>query len=81
MSKQVVGEDLVEPPDLVQHLQLLVGVKAQVTNELADMGPVLLFNVSSVVLVARSRPRERDLVGLAVVEQVSVDELCESHWV
>jgi len=47
----------------------------QVADELPDMGPVLLLDVGPVVLVARPAPREGDLAGEAVVEQVGVDEL------
>ena len=52
LREQVIGESLVELPDLVQHLELFVSVKPQIANELTDMGPVLLFDVSSVAFVA-----------------------------
>ena len=56
-------------------LELGVGVKAQVADQLADVGPVLLLDVGAVVLVAGPGPGEGELVGRAVVEEVGVDEL------
>src|ERR1039458_1345534 len=75
LGEEVVGVDLVELPDLVQQTELDLGVKAQVADELADMGPVLLLDMGAIVLVARPRAREGDLVLEAVGEQVGVDEL------
>ena len=36
-----------------KQLELGLGVEAQVADELADVGPVLLLDVAAVVLVAR----------------------------
>ena len=51
------------------------GVEAQVADQLADVGPVLLLDVRPVVLVARPGPGEGDLLLAAVVEKMGVDEL------
>jgi hypothetical protein len=40
----VVREAGVQDPDVIQDLELLGGVKAQVADELADVGPVLLLD-------------------------------------
>jgi hypothetical protein len=40
----------VEGPDHVQELKLFAGIKAQVADELAEVGPVLLLDVHSVVI-------------------------------
>ena len=54
LGQQVVGVAHVELPDLVEQAELFVGVEAQVADQLADMGPVLLLDVGPVVLVARA---------------------------
>ena len=74
LGEQEVREAPVGLPDLVQHDELGGGVEAQVADELADVGPVLLLDVGPVVLVDRAAPREGDLVVEAVLEQMGVDE-------
>jgi hypothetical protein len=44
----------VELPDLAQHVELGVGIEAQVSNELLDVGPDLLLDRSAVVGSAQS---------------------------
>ena len=72
---QQVREPMVQIPDLVQHLQLCGSVETEIADQGADVGPVLLFDVGAVVLVPRPRPGEGDLIGLAVLQQMGVDEL------
>ncbi|WP_188316577.1 hypothetical protein [Solihabitans fulvus] len=52
-----------------------VAAVAVIPDRAADYRPVLLLDVAAVVAVARSGPGEGDLLVLAVVEQVVVDEL------
>ena len=54
LGQQVVGEDPVQFPDLVELLQLGGGVVAEVADQFPDPGPVLLLHVGAVVLVARA---------------------------
>ena len=56
LGQQIVRVSHVEGPDLVEHGELFVGVEAQIADQLAHMGPFLLFDVGPVVLVARTRP-------------------------
>ena len=72
LGQQVVGVAHVEGPDLVEQAEFFVGVETEVTDQLADVGPVLLLDVGPVVLVARTRPGEGDLVLGAVVEEVVI---------
>jgi hypothetical protein len=71
----VVREAGVHDPDVIEELELPGGVKAQVADELADVGPVLLLDVGPVVLVPRTRAGEGDLLRDAVVVKMRVDEL------
>src|ERR1035441_893986 len=75
LGQEIVRIPHVEGPDLIEHEELFFGVESEVADQLAHMGPVLLLDVGPVVLVARARPGEGDLVLDAVVEQVVVDEL------
>lgn len=75
LGAQQVREVPVQVPDLVEGGKLGCGVEAEVADQAADVGPVLLLDVGTVVLVPGPAPSEGDLVGDAVVEQVSVDEL------
>jgi len=75
LGKQVVGEDAVQFPDFIELIQLGSRVVAEVADEFADPGPVLLLHVGAIVLVPGPGAGERDLVGMAVGEQVFVDEL------
>jgi hypothetical protein len=75
LRKQVVREGTVQLPDLVQQLQFRGRVVAQVADEFADPGSVLLLDVRAVVLVGRGpvhrpsggdvcdREREAELPG------------------
>jgi hypothetical protein len=45
LSQEVVRVGHVELPNLVEDRQLCGGVEAQVADELADVGPVLLLDV------------------------------------
>jgi hypothetical protein len=65
----------VQLPDPVQQAELGRGIEAEIADELSDVGPVLLLNVSPVVLVAGSRPGEGDLALGALLEKVGIDEL------
>src|SRR6202171_2648824 len=51
------------------------GVVAHVAQELAYVGPVLLLDVGVVVLLVGPAPGELDLLRLAVVPEMLVDEL------
>ena len=42
LGEEKVGEDPIELPDPVEHGELGIGVKAEVADELADVGPVLV---------------------------------------
>ena len=75
LGQQVVCEDPVQLPDLVQQIKLAGRVVAQVSDQLADPGPVLLLDVGAVVAIARPGSRERDLLLGAVLQEVVVDEL------
>jgi hypothetical protein len=51
--EQIVREHPVELPDLVEQFELGWGVVAEVADEFADSGPVLLLDMSTIVLVSR----------------------------
>jgi hypothetical protein len=53
LGAQQVREPPVEVPDLVEYGELGGGVVAEVADEAADVGPVLLLDVGTVVLVCR----------------------------
>ena len=75
LRQQVVREEAVQFPDLVELGQFRRGVVPQVANQFTDPGPILLLHVSAVILVARPGPGEGDLVFLAVPVELVVDEL------
>jgi hypothetical protein len=75
LGEEEVCVAAIEVPDPVQQSELGWGIEAQVADELSDVGPVLLFDVRPVVLVARAGSREGDLSRRAVCQQVGVDEL------
>ena len=52
LGQEVVGEDQVEFPNLVQQGKLGRGVVTVITDQLAHVGPVLLLDVGAVVAVA-----------------------------
>jgi len=52
-------------PDAVEEGELVVGVEAEVADQLSDVGPVLLLDVGAVVLVA---DRDRVKVILCSVQ-------------
>ena len=62
LGEEEVRVTMIEPPDPVEQCELAWGVKAQVADELSDVGPVLLLDVGPVVLVARPGAGEGDLV-------------------
>src|ERR1700689_270286 len=72
LGQHQVGEAPVERPDPVEQVELGRRVEAEVAVQLSDVGPVLLLDVGSVVLVARSGPGEGDLSFVAVLEEVGV---------
>lgn len=74
LGQQIVREDSGEIPNLVQQLQFGRSVIAQVSDGFSDSGPVLLLDMSPIVLVARPRPGERDLMLDAVGQEMLVDE-------
>src|SRR5262245_6404448 len=51
------------------------GVVAHIAEEFADVGPVLLLDVGVVVLLIGPPAGELDLLGLAVIPPVLIDEL------
>jgi len=75
LGQEVVREDPVEFPNLVQQGKLGRGVVTVVADEFAHVGSVLLLDVGAIVAVAGAGAGESDLVGHAVVEQVVIDEL------
>ena len=75
LGQQVVREEPVQLPDFVECGQFFRGVVAQVSDELADPGPVLVFHMGAVLFVVGPGAGERDLVLFAVPEEVVVDEL------
>jgi len=74
LGRQQVREPGVKFPNVVEEIQLVGAVVAEIANEGSDVCPVLLLNVSTVVAVSCPRAGEGDLVGLAVVEQMMIDE-------
>src|SRR5580698_4504142 len=75
LGQHQVGEAPVELPDPVEQAELGRRVEAEIADQLSDVGPVLLFDMRPVVLVARPGPGEGDLSAAAVLEEVGVDEL------
>lgn len=52
LGQEIIGEDPVEFPNLVEQLELSRGVVAEVADKFTDSGPVLLLDMGPVVLVA-----------------------------
>jgi len=70
-------EVLVLPKELIELSQendLLIGVIPQVPHHGPDVGGVLLFHETVVILLVGTRPSEGDPVLLTIAEQVPVDE-------
>src|SRR6266403_4966196 len=73
-------EQVLEQPQLVGVERVHRGARrrrviAYVPEELADVRPVLLFDVGVVVLLIGAAAGELDLLGLAVLPEMLVDEL------
>src|SRR5665811_928158 len=75
LRQKIVREHSIQLPNLVQLVEFASGVVTVVADEFTDPGPVLLLHMGTIILVARPRPGERDLVIGAVRQQVVVDEL------
>ena len=74
-QKQVLQETEFLTVEIVDRREGGGGVVADVTEELADVGPVLLLDMGVVVFLVRPPAGELDGLGLAVVIQGGVDEL------
>src|SRR5438552_285540 len=74
-QEQILEETELVTVEVVERRDRARRVVAVVAHELADMGPVLLLNVSVVVFLVGPPPRELDRLRLAVAIQVVVDEL------
>jgi len=72
---EVVADQGLQRPDLVQQHQFCLRVVAQVDHQSTHRGPVLLLHVRAVVLVPRPRPGELQPPVPAVAEELVVDEL------
>lgn len=74
LGEQVVGEDPILFPNLIGELEFRGSIIAQVSNQLAESGPVLFLYMGVIIFVAWPRPRIRNLVRLAVGQQMRVNE-------
>lgn len=71
---EVVGQFGLQRPDLVEQQPFCGGIVAVIARHGAHCCPVLLLDVTAVVLVARPDPGKGDLAFLAPLEQLVVDE-------
>src|SRR6478609_3004671 len=71
---EMIPDQRLRRPNPVQQQQLSRRVIPQVTDQLADRGPILLLYMRTVVLVTGPRPGELQTLVRAVPQKVRIDE-------
>lgn len=61
--------------ELVEKEEFVFGLIAKRANRFSHHGPVLLFDLTVIILFGRSRPGEGDLFFLTVPNELVIDEL------
>jgi hypothetical protein len=69
-----VGIETKKGIELVEKEEFVFGLIARVSNRFSHHGPVLLFDITVIILLGRSRPGEGDLFFLTVPNELVIDE-------